>query len=920
MNVTGGQNAGQASPSTNNTAANTTTTTTATTPEWGWEAVSLKDLAVKRKVPGFARVVKGSYMTIGASRFSLQKRHHDIFVHSVKVGVKVLGHCLKRVDKPPHRRDQGSRGVMTRVSATDQRLTVPITYQGWFELLSEDGKSARSITGVQELARTFPSRCLVRENIQGYFTAGDGQLTFDKTKVIPAGEELKLVRVEELSFPSPSRQPEMRMKVLYCVDSRGDNVYLSLDQKGGVFSSIAEENDFTEVFTIRNIIRRFRLPLTVKLVYGVRPKVSESKFSGLIRLDWVFMEETVFVCPLEKNHVRLLPVPCDVTLQLVTATNHKELENSDMFQSIQAKCARMVSNYNNTLHLVVTLPDSVLKKTQHRKSTTTTTRRDSVFSRPFHPGTTSGGEDPDSSSSSRRRRTGRSKSREDVLMDEIDDLYSFVRDGGVAPKPRGFQYDSDEESYWEEPAYEPLDDFRARLTAMESGNPVTFPDHYRPADPSQLVQSLGENAGDVVAAPCRPGGTAGYGGRTDLGKVATDEYLGKVATTADDVGKVGTTVDDLGKVVSADDLGKGMSADDLGKGVSADDVGKVATTADDVGKVGTDDDLGKVTTTVDDVGKVTTTVDDVGKVGTTADDLGKVATGDEPFPPAFESNIPPPLPPRPSDLAATSTKPCSQKSSTKVTFIQVNTSRRTSVANSDLGTHHKPTPLSRQEPAPLMTEFRSVQAASHDASDPSVRSDLAGSKPCSQDSAEVTSIRVNASPPTSVANSNPPKPTLSRQVSAPLLAESRSLQVAGHADDKDFVSVGVKQPVLTEDLPKMPVSENTPEILQRRSDSDPSLPVRASSSAITSTAVPRFYPQPPRPTEAKPEWKQRHKPQPNKDRDLSASSGSGQPKGVTPKLTRDFRDSNLSSRTQTASSSSSSGERSARQRMQTLYL
>ena len=295
-------------------------------PDWTGDPVLLKDFASKRKVPGFARVVKGSYMTIGSSKFSLQKQHHDIYVHSVKMGVKVLAHCLKRVEVPGHRRGQ----TYSRLYSMDQRLTVPISYQGWFELLSEDGKSARPIASVPELAKVFPMRCLVRENIKGYLSTGEGRLTFDKTKIIPSGEQLKLCG--ELSLPAPSEG--VKVKLLRCIDTKGDNVYLSFDQKG-LFTPIAGENDFTGVFNIRDIVRRFRLPLTVKLAHGVRPRVPDSKFSGLVRLDWVYTEETAFVCPLEKNHVRLLPVPCDAMLQLVAANNHEELCASEMFKSMQ---------------------------------------------------------------------------------------------------------------------------------------------------------------------------------------------------------------------------------------------------------------------------------------------------------------------------------------------------------------------------------------------------------------------------------------------------------------------------------------------------------------------------------------------------------------------------------------------------------
>ena len=309
-------------------------------PDWTGDPVALKDFASKRKVPGFARVVKGSYMTIGASKFSLQKQHHDIYIHSVKVGVKVLAHSVRRVEGggSAHKR---SGQAYARLHAMDQRLAVPLSYQGFFELLSEDGKSARPFSSVPDLAKAFPARCLVRENMKGYLSTGEGRLTFDKTKIITAGEQLRLLG--EISLPAPSQG--VKVKLLRCLDTKGDSVYLSFDQKGQ-FSPIAGENDFTGVLSIRDIVRRFRLPLTVKLVHGVRPKVPESKFSGLVRLDWVYTEETAFVCPVEKNHVRLLPVPCDVSLQLVSARNQEEMCSTETFKSMQVGLVLFPRSFN----------------------------------------------------------------------------------------------------------------------------------------------------------------------------------------------------------------------------------------------------------------------------------------------------------------------------------------------------------------------------------------------------------------------------------------------------------------------------------------------------------------------------------------------------------------------------------------------
>ncbi|XP_050401514.1 uncharacterized protein LOC126818248 [Patella vulgata] len=424
-----------------------------------WESdvvIPLKDFSSKRPVPGLAKVVKGQYMSIGISKFSLHKQHQEVYIHSVKMGVKVLAHSLRRVDGTSKR----GQPIMKLVPM-EQRLAIPIAYQGWFEIASEDGKSARPIASVLELARLFPQRCLVRESIRAYLANGEGKLTaFDKTKIIPAGEQLKLCG--DLSFPAPSANT--KVKLLRCEDSKGDSVYLSYDQKG-LFTPIAGARDVTGVFSIKDIIRRFRLPLTVKLIQGIKPKVDPSRFSTLIRLDWVYTDETAFMSPLEKNHIRILPVPADAQLYLTSAVNHDEIKSSEAYRMTLIKCNKMVANYHNTIHLLVNLPESVLRGKKGSSS--------NVFSSPQKLS-----EAPQSS-------IRRSKSREDMLMDEIDTLYQYVRDGGPTPKIK-LTYDSDEESYWEEPAYEPLDDFRARVRALESGQKVSYHDKYRPTDPKKI--------------------------------------------------------------------------------------------------------------------------------------------------------------------------------------------------------------------------------------------------------------------------------------------------------------------------------------------------------------------------------------------------------------------------------------------------
>lgn len=415
-------------------------------PIWGTEPVSTKELLMKHELPTIARVVKGQFMSIGTSRFNpLKKLHQDVLVHSIKTELKVLGHSVTRVDSRDRR--------TTRLIALEQRLSIPLTYKGWFELLSEDGRSVKPIDGVYELAKAFPkvSKVLVRQNVKAYLVnESDGKMTFDRTKIVISGEQLKVIGEVPLQLP-PGKEGTVRL--LKCVDSKADNIFLSFDQKA-VFTPIASETDVMGVFMIKDVIHRFRLPLTVKLVQGVWPKVDSTRFTGMIRLDWAYTDETAFVCPLDRNTPRIYPIPTEVNLRLVTAANNGDLKANEAYTNIMVKCNRLVANYQNTIHLIISVPEGAVKAKSHTLaniySQTNTKPVQKVM--------------PSS-------QMKRSRSREDILLDELDDLYGYLREGKQPPAGK-FARDSDEETYYEEPEFEPMTKFKSRLEMLNKGDVI----------------------------------------------------------------------------------------------------------------------------------------------------------------------------------------------------------------------------------------------------------------------------------------------------------------------------------------------------------------------------------------------------------------------------------------------------------------
>lgn len=118
------------------------------------------------------------------------------------------------------------------------KLLIPETYPGYFELLSEDGRSTRCIESVLDLSRK-PNLCvLVREALRC------NQLN----KTIPVGDILTVLYENG--------------KFLMCKTQKDELISLSLDVKAK-FSPIAKEDSISGVHTVDNLLKK-RMPIVVR--------------------------------------------------------------------------------------------------------------------------------------------------------------------------------------------------------------------------------------------------------------------------------------------------------------------------------------------------------------------------------------------------------------------------------------------------------------------------------------------------------------------------------------------------------------------------------------------------------------------------------------------------------------------------------
>lgn len=398
---------------------------------WSDKTVSLAELAESNRLPCLALVVQGQYRSIGAARSphsapaaaANYTPSNVVFVQSVQKGQKILMEAVKL--------QQNGRHVVT----TGQKFSLPVSYRGWFEVLSEDGKPIKPLSSVSELAAMWPAQCVVRRNFRAIVCSEvdvdrTGLTRLDKKRVVQAGEVLSLKDdIWAIIEPPPGRTdlPVARKRYLRCVDCIGANVFLSFDQKL-IVSPVAGQFNISGVHSVESLLDKFRFPLTVRLVYGVIPTKLEKSFTSVFRLMGIYDDETAFILPLQPTAAtqwstgvaavggsKMITVSTREQLVLATARNDDVVRHSAPFTAVEKRCSGLIRAYMNSIHVLVATPDAdLLSRGTQQLRETQQARFNGLHS------------------------DGDSVIDEDTQLtyDEIDDIYRYVREGGDPPPAR----------------------------------------------------------------------------------------------------------------------------------------------------------------------------------------------------------------------------------------------------------------------------------------------------------------------------------------------------------------------------------------------------------------------------------------------------------------------------------------------------
>lgn len=155
----------------------------------------------------------------------------------------------------------------------------------------------------------------------------------------------------------------------------------------------------------------------------------------------------------------MLPVSTTkVNLKLRPAANMEKLKEQETFKKLYDRCSNMINSYLNSFHVLVEIPDynqepvAVYRPKQAEPDLIPTNVPDVI---------------QDEKSLEKKKSIEKKKpTPEDVLFDEIDDIYVYVREGGTPPKLKSEMKPSTPpqstgDHYWEEPDYETLAKYNA---------------------------------------------------------------------------------------------------------------------------------------------------------------------------------------------------------------------------------------------------------------------------------------------------------------------------------------------------------------------------------------------------------------------------------------------------------------------------
>lgn len=162
----------------------------------------------------------------------------------------------------------------------------------------------------------------------------------------------------------------------------------------GKYSPVARIENISGVHKLADLVKKFRFPVTVQLVYGRAPATNSTSsgsltprttsspitnnFSPILRLLKVYEEENVLAYPIGRESC-LIQVPTRINLTLRKAQNLETLLNSSNYlKLILDECQALAPEYSDMIHNLPETPPELSSVSNNLNTGNNTTQFNST--------------------------------------------------------------------------------------------------------------------------------------------------------------------------------------------------------------------------------------------------------------------------------------------------------------------------------------------------------------------------------------------------------------------------------------------------------------------------------------------------------------------------------------------------------------
>ena len=152
---------------------------------------------------------------------------------------------------------------------------------------------------------------------------------------------------------------------LRCTDLDGREVLLDLNLEG-LFSPLGDLGSSSQdcVYQLGDVVRNSDLPTHMKLCWG-QPPSSPCSFTGLLRLEDVYFEETVIACTLGSQRHFMVEFPTDSEIKFIIASDAYRFFDHPVIQKAMDQCDEQIESYVNSIKVVQSFyPEHIKLKTR----------------------------------------------------------------------------------------------------------------------------------------------------------------------------------------------------------------------------------------------------------------------------------------------------------------------------------------------------------------------------------------------------------------------------------------------------------------------------------------------------------------------------------------------------------------------------